>query len=149
MVGDSSDGDSDYFEQIQTFVDAEGLSAHVRFIGYVEQVHEVYAAVDVVAHASIEAEPSGRVIAEAMGYERPIVASCFGGPKEFIHDGVNGFLVDPRSTEEFAAKLVELLTDPALRRRMGAAGLQTALARFDNRTYAASIAEVYRKCVSN
>ena len=50
-----------------------------------------------------------------------------GGPKYIVRHGVSGLVA--RSAEEFIAHTVKLIDDPALRRRMGAAGREQMLGR--------------------
>ncbi len=58
----------------------------------------------------------------------PCVVSRVGRNCEIIEDGVNGFLAG--SEDEWVQKLGQLLEDPALRRRLGAAGRKTVEERF-------------------
>jgi glycosyltransferase involved in cell wall biosynthesis len=59
-----------------------------------------------------------------MSGEAAVVASPRGQCVELIHDGVNGMLAN--STAEWIEKLELLITDHALRKRIAAAGLETA-----------------------
>ncbi len=65
-------------------------------------------------------EGFGLVVAEALWKEIPVVAGKVGGIVIQIQDGVSGYLVS--SPEECAERSVELLRDPALRKRTAAAG---------------------------
>jgi glycosyltransferase involved in cell wall biosynthesis len=85
-------------------------------------VAAVLEAIDVVVHASVEREPFGMVIAEAMAARKPVVASRDAGPMEIVADGVSGILVRPGDPEELGTAVLSLLADPALARRMGEAG---------------------------
>jgi glycosyltransferase involved in cell wall biosynthesis len=53
-----------------------------------------------------------------------------GGLPEVVDDGVNGFLHDPRDVTGMAASLIRIVTDDALRDRLGAAGRAAAIERF-------------------
>jgi trehalose synthase len=65
-------------------------------------------------------EGFGLVVAEALWKGIPVVAGKVGGIVIQIQDGVSGYLVS--SPEECAARCLDLLRDPALRKRMAAAG---------------------------
>ena len=80
-------------------------------------------------------EPFGIINLEAMACRAPVVASATGGILEVVVDGETGYLVpfdqDPVTTfpsnpdkfaRDLAAKLSELLSDPAKARRFGEAG---------------------------
>jgi glycosyltransferase involved in cell wall biosynthesis len=53
-----------------------------------------------------------------------VVASRLGGLPFTVRDGETGLLCEPGNPDDLAAKLARLLEDPALRRRLGAAGRQ-------------------------
>ena len=65
-------------------------------------------------------EGFGLVVAEALWKGIPVVAGKVGGIVIQIQDGVSGYLVS--SPEECAAGCLDLLRDPALRKRMAQAG---------------------------
>lgn len=58
---------------------------------------------------------------EAMARGRAVVATSVGGIPDVIEDGVSGLLVEPGDVEGLRAALERLLSDPALRRRLGRA----------------------------
>ena len=59
-----------------------------------------------------------------MAAEKPAVATAVGGVPEVVDDLATGFLVPPREPEALASRIVQLLKDEGLRRRMGRAGLE-------------------------
>ena len=67
-------------------------------------------------------ESFGIVPLEAMALGTPAVVSRYGGPAETVIDGVTGFLVDPFSPEDIAAKCRHLLTRPENMKSMGEKG---------------------------
>ena len=79
-------------------------------------------------HATIVVQKSlfegfGLTVTEAMWKGRPVVASAVGGIQDQITDGVDGILLrDPTDLAEYADALKQLLHDPVLAERMGAAG---------------------------
>jgi glycosyltransferase involved in cell wall biosynthesis len=76
------------------------------------------------------AEAFGHVLAEAMAYRLPCVASDTGGIPEVVDDGRTGYLVPVGDHRALADRIVELLTDPDRMRRMGEAGRRKVEARF-------------------
>lgn len=59
------------------------------------------------------------VIAEAMAHYLPVVATDARGPKDMIHNGVDGFVVPKRDVKAIADAIVKLLKDDNLRKKMG------------------------------
>ena len=145
VVGDAADGEREYMRLLYDFVEENGLQERVIFTGYREDVATYYELVDVAVHASIEPEPSGRVILEAMSYGTPVVASHLGGPKEFIEEGVDGFIVDPTDSARMAERVVTLLENEERRKTMGARGREKVRAVYGPEPYARAIEGAYRE----
>ncbi|MEK6758805.1 MAG: glycosyltransferase family 4 protein [Deltaproteobacteria bacterium] len=81
-------------------------------------------------------EAMGRVLIEAMACAKPVIGSNVGGIPEVIDDGRNGLLFEPGNDADLAWKMEMLLTDEALRARMGEAGAQTVRKKFSSVKYA-------------
>lgn len=56
-------------------------------------------------------DPCGFVLAEALAYGLPIVATRVGALPDMVTDGVNGFLVPPRDASAVADALSSVLAD--------------------------------------
>jgi glycosyltransferase involved in cell wall biosynthesis len=65
------------------------------------------------------------------------------GVREVIEPGREGLLAEPLLAEDFAAKIRILLDDPALARRMGAAGRRRAEERYGLATVAGQLLSLY------
>ena len=81
----------------------------------------------VVLQKSIR-EGFGLTVAEAMWKGTAVIGGNVGGIRYQIKDGVNGFLVN--TIPEAAARIVQLLKDEDLRRRLGKAGRETVKQKF-------------------
>ncbi|GAB3061969.1 glycogen synthase [Micromonospora schwarzwaldensis] len=121
--------------------------------------HEV---IQVLTHATIFVcpsvyEPMGIVNLEAMACETAVVATATGGIPEVVADGETGLLVPieqaadgsgtPRDPDRFvadlAARMNELLADPARIAAFGAAGRQRAVDHFSWPAIAAQTLALY------
>ena len=71
-----------------------------------------------------------------------MVASAVGVNREIVEDGVNGFLAS--TPTEWEDKLGRLLSDPALRSRLGRAGRETVEARYSLATHAPTLTKTLR-----
>lgn len=98
-----------------------GLGDHVRFTGYLERrgaLRDCYAAADVFVFSSLT-ETQGLVLLEAMATGCPVVAHAVMGAGEVLSDGEGCLVAAPGDHADFAARVLRLLQDPALRREQG------------------------------
>jgi glycosyltransferase involved in cell wall biosynthesis len=114
-------GDGPLRPAVEARVAAAGLGESFRVLGWRRDVHEIVPCLDVLVLTSLW-EGLPRVFPQAMAAGRPIVAYRVDGAPEAVEDGVGGWLVAPGDVPAAAARVVELLRDPALAARMGAAG---------------------------
>jgi glycosyltransferase involved in cell wall biosynthesis len=122
IVGGASGAeDEQYLESLRTTSAKLGIADRVMFTGERNDVANFIAAADVIVHASVDPEPFGLVLIEAMAAGKPVIASNGGGPAEIVLDGETGFLTDPGDAQALAERTITLLRDPELRARMGAA----------------------------
>jgi trehalose synthase len=81
----------------------------------------------VVLQKSIR-EGFGLTVAEAMWKGTPVIGGNVGGIRYQIEDGINGFLVS--SVEQAAERIVQIVKDKKLRKRMGQRARQTVMKKF-------------------
>ncbi len=123
---------------------ARGLDDRVAFVPFAGDPVPVYRSLDVVLHASTRPEPFGLTVAEAMACGRAVVVSAAGGAAELFTDGVDALGVPPGDATTLAGAVRRLVTDPALRSRLGAAARVTARSRFDDSNYGRQLLALYR-----
>lgn len=116
-------GDGPLRESFEADVLRRGLFGSVRFTGYREDVPDLLCASDIFVLASLK-EGFPYTILEAMAAGRPVVATDVGGNKEAVLDGVTGIIVEPKNVEQLSAAVSSLVSDEAVRKEMGAKGVQ-------------------------
>ena len=142
-------GHGDFAAELARLATELGLGDTLVFAGYRYDVPGVLRALDVVVHASIEPEPFGRVIAEAMACARPVVWARGGGADEIVGDtalatlGVRGG--DPAA---LAAAIERALADPDRARAWAAQGRARIATHFDLGTHVARVQDLYGMLVS-
>ena len=100
----------------------------VRFFGDVpdDELSQIYNRADIFAMTSINHRASvegfGLVYLEAAAHGLPVVAHTVGGVSEAVNNGVTGLLVPPHRPAQLTAAFEKLVTDEALRHRLGDAG---------------------------
>ncbi|MFZ5892886.1 MAG: glycosyltransferase [Myxococcota bacterium] len=123
-------GSGEIRAQLEEEMRALGLEDHVVFTGQRKDVPRILAALDVLAMPS-RWEGLPIALLEAMSMSLPIVATRVSGIPDVIQDGENGLLVHPAQPTELAGALRRVLTDPALREKLGKNALKTLKQHYD------------------
>jgi colanic acid/amylovoran biosynthesis glycosyltransferase len=103
---------------------------------------------DVLLHAAVS-EGFCNAVTEAQAMELPVVCSDADGLSENVADGQTGFVVPRRDARALADKLALLAGDPGLRRRLGEAGRQRVLTRFQRSDQIAALDRFYRRVLAS
>jgi glycosyltransferase involved in cell wall biosynthesis len=122
------------------------LEDNVKFIGYLDrntQLNACYRAADVFVFSS-KTETQGLVLLEAMAQSLPVVAMAELGTKSILIEG-EGALIAPEDEVVFANKVFSLLSDPDMRRNLGATAMKYAMNRWSSRTQAERMLRFYQQ----
>ena len=134
-----------YALELHQQVERLKLNRSVCLAGFRSDVNPFYSAADIVVHSSIEPEPFGMVLIEAMACAKPVIASDSGGPREIVETGVTGLLVPPRDPEALAQAILALLRDPDRRVQMGRAGAARVRACFSTEHMVGQLQALYEE----
>ena len=94
---------------------------NVHFVGHLgtsDLLNKFYRRADVFVAPSVWDEPLGLVILESMACKTPVVVTRKGGIPLAVKDGINGYFVRPRNSQEIAEKVNKLLSDEGRRAKM-------------------------------
>ncbi len=96
------------------------LSEVVVFKGFAksEEIPRYYATGDVYCSPALGGESFGIVLLEAMAVGKPVVTSRIPGYDRVIIDGYNGLFFDPYKPEDIAQKIIRVLQNEDLRKRL-------------------------------
>ncbi len=125
--------------------ESAGLQSNVTWTGLVQDPFSegVYDAADIVCQVSRWEELFGWMIAEAMAYSKPIVATRVGGIPELVTDNESGYLVERGDTKAMAERILALVRQPELRSGMGRKGRERVEAKFDLQKNVTQLLQVY------
>jgi len=145
IVGAPVSGEAGAYERrLKERTSELGLDECVTFLGFVKDIDRLYRErFDLVAHTSVEGEPFGLTLIEAMAAGLPIIASRGGACPEIIEDGRSGLLVTPGNSQELADGLARVLSDPALYATLRVEGFERVSERFDMSNVVAGVSAVY------
>lgn len=139
-------GTGPLLSNLKELVNTMGIQENVIFTGRVERkkLIQLYQGASVHVLPSVyEGLPT--VLLEAMSCGLPVVATNIGGTRDVISSNENGLLVPPRSPDDLATKILMLLDDEALRKRLGHNARETVLRNFTWDLVADHFSNLYSK----
>lgn len=139
VVGDGS---------MRNYVETEASRlGNVKVLGFVQRsvIRSVLSGASVFVLPSYCMEGLPTVCLEALSSEVPVVASNVGGIPEVVIDGETGYLFPPGNAELFADRLLRLLSDERLRRKMGRKGRSLVQRFYSWPTVMEKIERIYQK----
>ena len=123
----------DYPRQLEQYVEQQGLSAQVRFVGKLErhQLRNFFEQCNVFVFPSTWEEPFGISQVEALAAGLLVVSSGTGGAGETVHDDINGRRFQPSNSSDLAQVLADISRNPQLHEPLRKRGRQLAQSHFD------------------
>lgn len=134
-------------DNIQAAITEQGLSGRVIMLGLRNDIPNILKSIDIFVLPTLQ-EALGTSFIEAMAMEKPVIGCGVDGVFEVIHDGVNGFLVEPGNADSLADALLRLLEDPEKARLMGLAGRKMAEENFSVGVMCERMLALYRQIVT-
>jgi glycosyltransferase involved in cell wall biosynthesis len=122
--------DNEPIDYLKDYIDRAGLTSKIHWRGFVSELQLIYEDAHILAAPAVD-EGFGLTILEAGLFGLPVVASDSGAFPEIIIDGVTGFLFPPDDAAALAACLSTLISDEAMRAKMGEAGREHVRRKFD------------------
>jgi glycosyltransferase involved in cell wall biosynthesis len=88
-----------------------GIDKKIRFIEHADDTGELCAACDLVVAPFLSERFSSVNLLEAMAMGKPLIATDMGEQSEIIHEGVNGYLVEPNNVQQMADRILQVMTN--------------------------------------
>ncbi len=141
-------GEGERRASLERMVVEEGLTRHVRFLGWMERekLLECYRQADIFVTATTwEGMPN--TVLEAMACGLPVVGTRASGLQELVREGVNGYLVEINEVAAMADRLADVIGNGHERRRMGKESRKIAEQEFAWEYIAEQYVEIYRQII--
>jgi glycosyltransferase involved in cell wall biosynthesis len=137
-------GEGELRPQLEDQIKRKHLERHVFLAGFRTDALELLKGFDLFALSSLH-EGMCTSLVDAMAASKAAVATAVGGVPEVMADGESGYLVPAKDHEAMAQRIIDLLHDESLRRRMGEAALRRARERFTVERMVAGTIDVYEQ----
>jgi colanic acid/amylovoran biosynthesis glycosyltransferase len=130
-------GDGDLKPDLENLVSSLDLKNEINLIGWKNHVEVL----DLLNQSDILLTPSVSVngdqegipnaLKEAMAIGLPVIGTRHGGISELVEDGVSGFLVPEKDAQSLSERLIFLIENPQIGKKMGQRGSITVRQNFD------------------
>lgn len=143
-------GDGILRTQFASRIESMGLRDRFILTGLVppDKIPELAMAMDILVHPS-RREGLARALPQGALAGKPVVTYDIDGAKEGVLDGVSGFVLPPFDATQLGVRIAQLAEDPALRERMGRAGREFAVKRFDAKVMVDGLENVYQDAIAS
>lgn len=134
---------------LQSCLADKGALDRVEFISHVplELMPEYYRSADICVIPSLYDNAPYTCI-EALASGKPVIVSSFGGTKEYVEEGVTGFVVPGQNPHLLAEAILTLLQDERRRKKMAMAARNYAVQFLDLKTYCRRKLELYETAIA-
>jgi len=122
-----------------------GLDTQFTFMGFVSDLPQVMAAMDIGLYVPLESEGMSRVVFEYLAMGRPLIASRVGIVPEVLRDGRDAILVPAGDSGALALAVRRLLADEPLRRALGTSGRRLVEEHYSGARMAESLGDLYAR----
>lgn len=142
-------GDGELRESLEREAEKLGICEQMKFLGFRQDLPEIYADLDIVALSSLN-EGLPVALIEAMSSGKPVVATKVGGVGDLVQHGQSGFLAPPKDSAALAEAMKRMLAlSPAERIKMGQAGQDSVYPKYHISTLTANIEALYDSLLEN
>ncbi len=149
IVGGTVFTDKDYEAEMHRLASKFRVNDRIIFTGWRDDIRELMSMFDIfVFPTTTFPEGFGMVCIEAMALNKPVVASDIPGPSEIVADELTGFLVTPGDERALAEKILYLIANPLILKKMGAAGRKRVEILFDVKKTVEIIENVYEEILA-
>ena len=120
------EGNPIYKDELIELIKSKQLQNNIFFMGITSEVQSIFSEASIYVCTS-KTESFGLTLIEAMDVGLPVVSfDCPHGPKNIIHDGVDGYLIQNDSIVEASDAIINLIEDKKLLVSMGNSARLTA-----------------------
>lgn len=149
FAGSDYEGYSKYSEEIKEEL-YKAKHADVRLLGNLnqEELRNYYNASDVVVIPSLM-EATSLAALEAMACGVPVLSTNVGGMTQIIHNGINGWLIPPKSSESIAQMIEEIVRGTYNLDEMGKKAMEIVNEKYSWELIAKEVLGIYNKILNN
>jgi glycosyltransferase involved in cell wall biosynthesis len=140
-------GEGEQWQKVKEKALINGLKNEIHFLGNVNDVEEQLWKSHLYIHSAYY-EPFGLVLLEAMAAGLPVVSLDGKGNRDFIENGINGYILENQDSKLFSDIIMNLVHNKELYGEIAEKGKVTAQ-RYDIKNYTTKLIDIYNESMSS
>ena len=131
--------------RLKEWVKEMGIQDNFIFMGWVEDPRKIISLMDIAVVASTGSETIARVALEYMALGKPVIGTQINAIPEVVKNGINGFVVKSKDSQDMGKMILELLKEKDKRKRFGEASRNLVENEFSLDTFVGKTEEFYSR----
>lgn len=121
--------------------------SHFKYLGFRKDIKELYSISNIATLPSYYPEGGyPRAITEPMSMGVAVIAANTKNCSGSIDENINGLLVEPRNSKDLANKIITLIENPELRKKMGIKARESVIRNFDEKFIVKKVIDSLYSC---
>lgn len=142
-------GDGEIRQELEKYAETLGIRSHIHFLGFRQDLPEIYADLDLVVLSSLN-EGLPVALIEAMAAAKPVVATQVGGVGDLVQHEHSGMLVPAKNSRALADSMLNVLARSEQDRMiMGQAGQASVYPKYHISTLLKNIEALYESLLTS
>jgi glycosyltransferase involved in cell wall biosynthesis len=137
-----------YENKIKKLSKQLGIDKRIHWTGFVKNVTDYFAKMDIFVLPSLYGEGLPMVILEAMAAGVPVISTQVEGATEVIENGKTGLLIEPSSSSDLAVAIQKMITAVVCWSSMRAKAYAIQRAHFSSHSMTKGVADIYNEILS-
>jgi glycosyltransferase involved in cell wall biosynthesis len=140
-------GEGDARNRLQSYADELGISNHIIWTGFRQDIPRILSALDIYIQTSTN-EGLSLSLLEAMAARKTIITTDVGGNSEIIKHDINGWLLKNDSINEIVNATIYLIDHPEVRARLSTTGFEYVNDNFSLNSMVAGYRHLYKQILT-
>lgn len=137
-------GSGPELDGLKVLIETKKQTEKIKILGWRNDIDRLTRIADIFTLPTYFMEGMPVSILEAMACGKPVVATKHRGCEDEVIDGCTGYLVEPKSVSQLAVRMMEILDDDGLAKKMGQSGRKRIEEEFElNKSVSLIIESLY------
>lgn len=141
--------DDSFYKELEKTIVASDSEDSIQFTGFINNIEDFYAGIDLFILPSIVREAFGLVLCEAMYCNIPVITTNSGAQDEIIENDISGILIPPNDEKALFIQMDRIYNDSTLRENLSRNGKNRVMGHFTIDVCVNKLINIYSRICSD